>query len=147
MGDLRWTREGEGGREREGGVLLTVEGLHVQHHLALPLVGGPLQLGGGLEARGGAGQLQVAQQLVLAQGPVLPRPAVRHVPAGHAQTWTHPAVIYTLGKVHKGGFYLPTFGSHHPAHYSAHSNHSLQITTCILSYDYSYSCCTTTSCI
>ena len=68
-------------------ISLTIVGVHVQQHGALPLVGGPLQLGGGVDAGGGSWELQRRQQLVLAQRAVLPWSLVRHIPAqGITQT-------------------------------------------------------------
>jgi len=60
---------------------LTIEGVDVQQHGALPLVGGPLQLSGGVDSGSGSRELQRCQQFVLAQRAVLPWTVVRHVPA------------------------------------------------------------------
>ncbi|TNN50576.1 hypothetical protein EYF80_039216 [Liparis tanakae] len=57
------------------------QGVDVQQHGALPLVGGPLQLRGGVDSGSGSRELQRCQQFVLAQRAVLPWTVVRHVPA------------------------------------------------------------------
>lgn len=57
-------------------VSLTVECVYIQQHGALPLVGGPLQLGGGVDADSRRRELQSGQQLVLAQRAVLARTVV-----------------------------------------------------------------------
>lgn len=66
-------------------VSLTIKCVYIQQHGALPLVGGPLQLGGGVDADSRRRELQSSQQLVLAQRAVLPRTVVRHVPAEEMQ--------------------------------------------------------------
>lgn len=62
-------------------VSLTVECVHIQQHCALPLVGGPLQLGGGVDSGSGSWELQRCQQFVLAQWAVLPWTVIGHIPA------------------------------------------------------------------
>lgn len=46
---------------------LTVECVDIQQHCALPLVGGPLQLGGRMDSSSRSWELQRSQQFVLAQ--------------------------------------------------------------------------------
>lgn len=58
----------------------TVECVHVQSHGALPLDGGPLQLGGGIEPGSRSWQVQRGQQLVLAERAEHPWTVVGHVP-------------------------------------------------------------------
>lgn len=53
--------------EKGSSVSLTVEGVYIQQHGALPLVSGPLQLGGGVDSGSGSWELQRCQQFVLAQ--------------------------------------------------------------------------------
>lgn len=53
--------------EKVSSVGLTVEGVYIQQHGALPLVGGPLQPGGGVDSGSGSWELQRCQQFVLAQ--------------------------------------------------------------------------------
>ena len=67
--------------EKVSSVGLTVEGVYIQQHGALPLVGGPLQPGGGVDSGSGSWELQRCQQFVLAQWAVLPWTLVRHIPA------------------------------------------------------------------
>lgn len=68
----------------------TVERVHVQDHGALPLDGGPLQLGGGVEPGRRSRQLQRGQQFVLAERAVHPRTLVGHVPGGRGQPVRKP---------------------------------------------------------
>lgn len=77
-GDARWRRGASAPLPPAG----TVERVHVQNHGALPLDGGPLQLGGGVEPGRRSRQLQRGQQLVLAERAVHPRSLVGHVPGG-----------------------------------------------------------------
>lgn len=53
--------------EKVSSVSLTIEGVYIQQHGALPLVSGPLQLGGGVDPGSGSWELQRCQQFVLAQ--------------------------------------------------------------------------------
>lgn len=48
-------------------VSLTVECVYIQQHGALPLVGGPLQLGEGVDSGSGSRELQRGEQFALAQ--------------------------------------------------------------------------------